>query len=292
MMTDYPSPSIAVDVDVTNPGQYFACCGLLELIDRIDPGSTGWFDTAGMFNVAVSNRLLHPGEFLRLLADCGLCNTMTEFELSQLKELRAKPKKVQSDSEQAEKKMLESLWRESPLLLGAPFNMRLDWFHDSRSGGSRFKTWAGQQSVIDIASAMLEPVSALAYDEVSTANWLSHPSGHSLTFNFDSDASSQGAALDVGFSLDPLGISSYARPLMELLCFVGMQRFRPLAVSGKNQYIYATWSAPLAPNVSAMVTAGVVNESVSDRFAFPLLYRTKYLKAFLPASPVRDQYEQ
>src|SRR5205814_1060536 len=35
--------SIHVPVDPTNPGQFFACCGLLELADRLWPGSEGWF---------------------------------------------------------------------------------------------------------------------------------------------------------------------------------------------------------------------------------------------------------
>ena len=33
-----PTPSIAVSVDPTNPGQFFACCGLLELADRLRQG--------------------------------------------------------------------------------------------------------------------------------------------------------------------------------------------------------------------------------------------------------------
>ena len=285
-MSDFPAPSITLEVDVTNPGQYFACCGLLELVNRIDSGATGWFDACGMFHVSSGNPEFSSHEFLQLLAHCGLRNTMTELEVNRLSELKAKPKKQQSGSEQAEKKTLESLWRESPLLLGGPFQMRLDWFHDSRSGGSRFKTWAGQQSVIDIATSMLQPIIDSNYVDVSPTLWLSHASGYSLTFNFDSDASSQGAALDVGFSLDPLGMSSSARPLMEFLCFVGLQRFRPLGVRGENRYIYGTWSEPLMPNVSAMVTAGIISRSISNRFAFPLLYRTKYLKSFLPASPI------
>ncbi len=30
-----PKASMSVKVDVTNPGQFFACCGLLELADRM-----------------------------------------------------------------------------------------------------------------------------------------------------------------------------------------------------------------------------------------------------------------
>src|SRR5687768_461111 len=37
-------PYIGIPVDLTNPGQFFACCGLLELADRIWPGAEGWFE--------------------------------------------------------------------------------------------------------------------------------------------------------------------------------------------------------------------------------------------------------
>ena len=46
-------PNITVNVDVTNPGQFFACCGLLELADRLWPGAEGWFSNDGVvFHVA------------------------------------------------------------------------------------------------------------------------------------------------------------------------------------------------------------------------------------------------
>ena len=35
--------SFSVNVDPTNPGQFFACCGLLELADRLWPGAEGCF---------------------------------------------------------------------------------------------------------------------------------------------------------------------------------------------------------------------------------------------------------
>lgn len=282
-------PSICVKVDVANPGQYFACCGLLELCDRMSARAVGWFERAsGAFCIETNGDSFTSNDLLTALAGCGLCNTMTTDELERLNRLKACRVNDLSDDEKLEKKLLESLWRESPLVLGTPFKMRLDWFHDSRAGGSRFKTWAGQQSVIDIATAMLEPIIQSAYDEVLPDEWLSHPHGHSLTFNFDADASVQGAPLDVGFSLDPLGMSSNAKPLLEFACFVALQRFRPVNVSGENRYAYATWDVPLSPNVASMVAAGVVPALADQRFAFPLLYRTKYLKSFLPAFPIGE----
>lgn len=282
-------PSICVKVDVTNPGQYFACCGLLELCDRISPGAVGWFERAsGTFCIETTDDSFTPNDLLSTLAGCGLCNIMSSDELDRLKHLKSRRVKDLSSGEKLEKKSLESLRRESPLVLGAPFKLRLDWFHDSRAGGSRFKTWAGQQSVIDIATTMLEPITQSAYDEVEPDEWLSHPHGHSLTFNFDADASVQGAPLDVGFSLDPLGMSSNSKPLLEFACFVSLQRFRPASVSGENKYVYATWDVPLSPNVASIVAAGIVPALADQRFAFPLLYRTKYLKSFLPASPIGE----
>jgi len=43
MMTEH-TPNIAIPVDLTNPGHFFACCGLLELADRLWPGAEGLFE--------------------------------------------------------------------------------------------------------------------------------------------------------------------------------------------------------------------------------------------------------
>ncbi len=51
-------PNISVKVDVTNPGQFFACCGLLELAGRLWPGAEGWFEKARF--------CLHTSPFLAL----------------------------------------------------------------------------------------------------------------------------------------------------------------------------------------------------------------------------------
>lgn len=51
-----PDPSIRINVDPTNPGQFFACCGLLELADRLWPGAEGWFEK-GEFCVACEGTL-------------------------------------------------------------------------------------------------------------------------------------------------------------------------------------------------------------------------------------------
>ena len=57
-MNDFPDASITVAVDPTNPGQFFACCGLLELADRLWPGAEGWFAAEGRgFKIACGGTL-------------------------------------------------------------------------------------------------------------------------------------------------------------------------------------------------------------------------------------------
>jgi len=50
------APSFSVSVDVTNSGQFFACCGILELAHRLWPGAEGWFDKYRSMFVVYSQR--------------------------------------------------------------------------------------------------------------------------------------------------------------------------------------------------------------------------------------------
>src|SRR5512146_351690 len=102
--------NITVKADVTNPGQFFACCGLLELADRLWPGAEGWF-ADGQFHVTCEGTLKE------------LVTTLAQAELKQL------------DPEDPTSSRLE---------VGNPFrDLRLDWWHDERAGGKELKVWAG-----------------------------------------------------------------------------------------------------------------------------------------------------
>jgi len=117
-MSDY-EPSITIKVDVTNPGQFFACCGLLELADRLWPGAEGWFDSE--FRIAC------PG------ASNVLFDELAQASLEQ----------VDPDDEMA-----------SPLRLSAPFDFALNWWTDELTNGKQLKVWAGSMRCARIANAM------------------------------------------------------------------------------------------------------------------------------------------
>jgi CRISPR-associated protein Csb3 len=189
-----------------------------------------------------------------------------------------------------EQKELGALLREAPIVLKDPFKFTLDWFADAYAGGSRFKTWAGRQSVLDIATSMRDALKGTAWRNETCLTFSVKDCG--LPFNFDSNLGGQGGAVDVGFSFDPLAgnsltrIESSARPALELLAFIGLQRFRPTEFKGENRFLYTAWNRPLPIQVAMPAACGAMPVAGASRYEFKLLYRTEYLKSFLPAIPV------
>jgi CRISPR-associated protein Csb3 len=276
-----------INVDQTNPGQFFACCGLLELADRLWPGAEGRFEKRE-FAIACEGAL---DKLFDALADCHLTNTMTEAQHERFKEITAMSVKLRKSGAgiEDEYKALDKLVREASIVLRHPFGITLDWFADDCAGGSRFKTWAGRQSVLDIATSMKEALKSLAWRNEKCLTFSITKCG--LPFNFDSDLGGQGGAIDVGFSFDPLAASSLtriestARPALELLAFIGLQRFRPGEIKGENRFLYTAWNQPLPIQVARPAACGALPIRGVNRYEFRLLYRTKYLKSFLPAIP-------
>jgi CRISPR-associated protein Csb3 len=278
---------IQLPVEPTNPGQFFACCGLLELADRLWPGAEGWF-APEYFCIAGDGFL---ADLLNAFSTCELTNTMTGAQHARFKEVTAMSVKQRKSTAgvEAEYKALDKLLREAPIVLNAPFSLTLDWFADDSAGGSRFKTWAGRQSVLDISVSMKDALQSAAWRNETCLEY--SVSGCGLPFNFDSDLGGQGGAIDIGFSFDQLAgssltrIESIARPALELLAFVGLQRFRPREIPRQNRFIYTAWNQPLSVVVAAPAACGALPLLGVNQFEFRLLYRTKYLKSFLPAIP-------
>ena len=284
-----PAANITVPVNLTNPGQFFACCGLLELASRLDETAEGWFAN-GRFRLQCRCSFNCLVDVLRQVT---VANTMSSAQVARLEELAKMPKKKRGQQLEDEKKALDALRREEPIVLQSTWTMRIDWFQDVYSGGARFKTWAGQQSVLDIVTAMHAGLCHSLSSDESTL-WR-NARGGGLPFNFDSDLGSQGSARDVGFSFDPLSSSEVTRiegackPALEFFAFIGLQRFRPREVTGENRLIYAAWPLPLPPSVAACVASLSLPMPHARAYEFRLLYRTKYLKSFLPAIPIQGE---
>ena len=288
-MNGMTESTIRMHFQPTNPGQFFACCGLLELADRLWGGVEGWFEEDS-FWLRPTRPLSNWGstKLLDELAQCVLANGMTSSQRNRREALSAMSKKAREADPalEAEKKHLDAIYREAPVVLGEPFKLTLNWFLDGNAGGKDLKTWAGQQSVLDIAGDMRR----LILRDTHPQDWLfCSARADSVPFNFDSDLGSTGSDLDLGFSIDPLkhtGLTTRIRPLLEFAAFIGLERFRPCKIGTDNVYQFSTWCEPLLPEVAAAATCGSVEFLKSRGFRFRLLYRTKYLKSFLPATPI------
>lgn len=264
-------PTIQVAVDPTNPGQFFACCGLLELADRRWPGGEGWF-ADGHFQVTCAG-------------------TMPALLEAVLKAPLALEGPEDADGE----KDIYS----GPGRLGEPFNLALDWWLDHGYGGadpnrgSRLKPWAGTMESAGIARAMKQ---ALKEPGVSTDPFgvsfvvpsADDPKKKKEPFHFDSRRGANALPLDIGFVQDALGIQTRAHPAVEFFALVGLQRCRPVPTDTPRVFDYFTWSVPCGPAVLPAAVCGLLGDPGARRYRFENAFRTgqKKHKAFNPATPL------
>jgi CRISPR-associated protein Csx14 len=242
--------TIRVAVDPTNPGQFFACCGLLELADRLWPGAEGWFRD-GEFRVACSgelNTLLSilvmdpPEEVLRL--DNGL----------EVKPLLA-PLRFSFDGGAT-----------TSLILDAWMTIRMEKDHAAVVANPPWNFWSGQQTPLRIWN----PVRAALARLLTTLD-LQHASRlfeqrEFRTGRFGFDPGPAWNALDVGFSPNEQNIEVESSPAVELLAAIGVQRFRPRMGDNRNWFDYSTWSTPLPPSVAAAAAAGAIFSGSGIRY--------------------------
>lgn len=247
-----------VNVDATNPGQFFACCGLLELAHRMYPrdATEGWF-ADGVFCVTVAcSRPAELDAVFEALLNCQISD-------------------VDARGDRATR----------PVHLAA-FAITLDWWIDDRGEKTPFKLWAGQQTSLRIVKDLCDALHGLADSGgVSLFN-----AGRVLTGRFGVDPRAAWNALDVGFSPNTQGMAVETFPAVELLAAVGLQRFRPVQVTqdGKPAFRYTTWSVPLAPSVAGAATAGLLPWAVVKPYRFRIAERGSY-KGFGYAIPSGDE---
>lgn len=256
--------SIRVTVEATNPGQYFACCGLLELADRLWPGAGGWFD-GDTFCIATAGCL------------AGLIDAVATAELAQL------------DPDNDTSSPVEVRGRFRPL--------RLDWWQDDRAGGRELKVWAGTMESVRIARAMqaalrggpfrgadLFDVGTVAYDADDASKKVE-------PYYFDARRGPNAHSRDVGFSVNDLGLTTTAFPAVELLCLVGLQRCLPVRTNQPRVYDYFTWGEALPPGLLPAAVAGLLPLGGRRGYRFENWYRTgqKKHKAFRAAIPLAQE---
>lgn len=246
---------IRLDVDLTNPGQFFGSCGVFELAQRIWPDATARFE-AGQF--VVSHGELE--ELVRRVVDA--------------------PIEVLEPSNQTS----------SALRLAGQFQLRLDWWKTERG----LKTWAGRMSVDRIATSLQRDLpNTVQSGFFDDGHVVIGADGKKVEpYYFDGRRGATALPLDVGFSADALSLETVAFSATELFTLIGLQRFRPLEVKPRV-YRYRAWRMSLPVTLAALASATVLPDA-GPRFQFESAYRTdqRKHKAFSPAIPVHgDEHE-
>jgi CRISPR-associated protein Csx14 len=242
---------IRLDIDLTNPGQFFGCCGVFELAQRLWPCVTAHFEGA---HFVVSD--------------------------GDLKELVAK-------TAQAPLEVLEPANQTSSALrLAGPFDLRLDWWKFERG----LKTWAGRMSVDRIATSLQRDLpNTLSNGLFDDGHVVVGADGKKVEpFYFDGRRGATALPLDVGFSSDALSLETVAFSATELCTLLGLQRFRPRPSDVKLRvYRYRAWRASLPVTLAALAAANTLPDD-GPLFQFESAFRTdqRKHKAFSPAIPV------
>lgn len=310
-----PETSFSINVDVTNPGQFFACCGLLELAHRLWPGADGWFDgNVGMFYVhAPTDNECTFQRVSETLTSAGIEGELSSEARNELQNLESKKRTLKKDrknldeGDEERRASLGKQQREGALSIGNPFRLHVGWWQEE--GDDVPKTFAGRQEVLRMATAMLSEVCEAAqnarpleyrcllqavHEEPQGTNdqrrRRARNSGSKVEpFYFDAERFAR--ALDAGFSLDvqKKTIRAPAAPVTELLALIGLQRFRPRqSAESKWTFEYWTWPRPLCASVAAAAACGAVTVPGRQGYRFALRFRDdqKRYKAFDFATPI------
>ena len=239
--------SLELSFDPLNPGQFYACCGLLEL-----------FELGGLY---VESQFEVDSERPRN----ALCRYRSAQELSiekvacQLKMAAYVPGSI------GEPPHSDSIAPISCQILGSAFS--LDWWLDEyREKASFFKCWAGQVTTRKL------------FEELPT---LLREGGVSLDLDaytstrLGIDPRSAWLPINLGYSPNEQGQQSRTFPLVELLAAFGLQGFRPAGDRARG-FRYSLWLDMLPHLVARTVAVEPWAGLRAARYKFNLRVRGSY----------------
>ncbi len=284
--------NIQIPVDLTNPGQFFACCGLLELASRIDDTALSWFVGSRFYLETTALDVLD--KFFKCAVDVDSAVQPTEAN--------------DGEDDATDEEEDSQRGRVYPMRLDAPFNLRLNWWTDDEAQGQKLKLWTAGQRVTDLLLGHHkkkkkrkkgQPDETVRGYTPSTRehftnvvqkypdDWLRKavPIDAPAAFSFDSRLS-RNNALDLGHF--PHGTLAFS-PAIDVLCLVAFQRFRPRMIEVWNRNLYCTWCQPLPVIAAPLAVLGMLPSIVDQCFEFPVKARDSQgrFKLFGHAQPAR-----
>ncbi|MDE0628543.1 MAG: type I-U CRISPR-associated protein Cas8c [Bryobacterales bacterium] len=271
-----------IPVDCRNPGQVFACLGLLEVANALVNDTKGAFDLGTDCSRAkyriTSRRLHNPVDVvLEFLANAE--PTAVAPPRWRPKRTPEDPKKIRKLEEEISKQR-QSLtypcaWPDTsaamPIeLIGKCGNRFALTHYADGSKRNPFKLYSGNRSALQIATRMLRSMSELWHSkrhEVTRRPFdVLTPMGGS--FNFDPHGT--WTAINVGYSLNTQRHMVTASPIVEILAACGLENARPHEFETRK-FRYNVWGVPLPPILARVALAAQEIPGVlMTRFRFHL----------------------
>jgi CRISPR-associated protein Csx14 len=250
---------LKIQFDPCNAGQFYACCGLIQLAELAGNVTSSQF--------TVDSRLPRRAEFV--------INTGTAIDLPM----------IMSALRQTEYHPMSREVAENPPSKDsiAPVRVRifdreffLDWWLDEfHFKATSLKCWAGQVTTYKLFSELPKLLSS------------ENPSFSADAFTstrFGVDPRSAWIALDLGYSPNEQGQESQTYPLVELLAAFGLQGFRP-AGNRTDGFEYCLWLSPLPCAVARIAAAKPWEGLRAAKYKFNLGERGSY-KVFCFSNPI------
>lgn len=257
----------SIPVDLFNPGQVFACLGLLETAYVLLGEAEGGFDWTDDVD---------PRFDLQGNGEDDPCRSVLEF-LATAELNRLVPEGFRDDfPNDGPLSIVEAFPGRTADRMALPLRLgngtvRLDITHwcDCSSRNS-FKLFAGQQRSAAIGRHMLDGMRALWDDHRDAL--LEDPLGLTVPLggsSFKFDARKSWTALDAGYSPDEQTHAVEASPVVEMLAAIGLEHARPDEFE-RRKVRYGVWQGCLPP-VLARPALGAVSVGVPMRvFRFTL----------------------
>ncbi len=239
--------SFSVQLNPSNPAEFFGACGLLELAG-IQTHAEGKFGVDNVFHLYTETDGDPISAALHMLKAAGSALPITDNG-------------------------------DSPIEISTPVDMRLDWWADNR--GQALKTFAGRQGSNIIYSNLLQAATDnLSKEKTSLDLWNAVSAG---VKGLGLDISRSWTPLSMGFSLNKMPAKQQSppcRPAIELLSVIGLQRMRPALRINPGGIEYWTWDAPLSPLAAGAAVAGQIEFAKLRKYRadFQMLGKNKNYK--------------
>jgi CRISPR-associated protein Csx14 len=223
-------------LDPCNPGQFYACCGLVELFDlhgaqtlscfKLDPR----LPRQAIFAIT-SAASLHLSDVLTALKKAR-CNAVLRHKPEAFRKRRSgQPERNEPGGKDSTAPLLVSLQEQT---------ITLDWWLDEYwDEKSDLKFWAGNQSSLQIFTTLSQLI-APASDAQEIFESVAMAKGR-----FGVDPRSAWEALDLGYSPNEQSQAVRTYPSVEVLAAVGLEGYRPMG-SRRDGLRYSLWLSPLS----------------------------------------------